>query len=109
MPSMVATSASAPGESVSTPSLRLFVRLVRTQSSREVIGTLRRECLDHVIVLDEHHLLSVLREFITYYNQDRPHRTLGLQTPELRPRPMSGPIRSRSVLNGLHHAYERAA
>jgi putative transposase len=43
-----------------------------------VIGTLRRECLDHLIILDEHHLLSVLREFVTYYNQDRPHRTLGL-------------------------------
>ena len=42
-------------------------------------------------------------------NQDRPHRTLGLQTPELRPRPVTGPIRSRPVLNGLQHAYEGAA
>jgi transposase InsO family protein len=73
------------------------------------IGTLRRECLDHMIILDEHHLLSVLREFVTYYNHDRPHRTLGLQTPELRPRPTAGPIRSRPMLNGLHHVYERAA
>ena len=74
-----------------------------------VIGTLRRECLDHLIILDERHLLSVLREFVTYYNQDRPHRTLGLQTPEQRPRPTTGRIRSRPVLNGLHHVYERAA
>jgi transposase InsO family protein len=74
-----------------------------------VIGTLRRECLDHVIVLDEHHLSSVLREFVTYYNQDRPHRTLGLRTPQLRPRPTTGPIRSRPILNRLHHAYERVA
>ena len=74
-----------------------------------VIGTLRRECLDHLIVLDEQHLASVIREFVTYYNADRPHRTLGLQTPELRPRPVSGPIRARPVLNGLHHVYERAA
>src|SRR5438067_3938648 len=74
-----------------------------------VIGTLRRECLDHVIILDEHHLLSVLREFVTYYNQDRPHRTLGLQIPEQRPRSTTGRIRSRPVLNGLHHVYERAA
>jgi hypothetical protein len=44
-----------------------------------------------------------------YSNRDRPHRTLGLQAPELRPRPTTGPIRSRSVLNGLHHVYERAA
>ena len=51
----------------------------------------------------------VLREFVSYYNQERPHRTLRLQTPELRTRPMAGPIRSRQVLNGLHHVYERAA
>jgi transposase InsO family protein len=74
-----------------------------------VIGTLRRECLDHMMVLDEHHLLSVLREFVGYYNAERPHRTLGLQMPEPRLLPTTGPIRSRPVLNGLHHAYERAA
>jgi hypothetical protein len=74
-----------------------------------VIGTMRRECLDHLIVLDEQHLRSALREFVRYYYEDRPHRTLGLQTPEPRQRPVTGPIRSRPVLNGLHHAYERAA
>jgi transposase InsO family protein len=77
--------------------------------AERVIGTFRRECLDHLIVLNEQHLRSVLTEFVGYYNQDRPHRTLGLQTPEPRPRPTTGPIRSRPVLNGLHHAYERAA
>src|SRR5881227_812455 len=60
-----------------------------------VIGTLRRECLDHLIVLDERHLLSALTEFVRYYNQERPHRTLGLQTPEAKARPVTGPIRSR--------------
>ncbi len=40
-----------------------------------VIGTLRRECLDHIIVLDEQHLMSVLGEFVAYYNQERPHRS----------------------------------
>ena len=74
-----------------------------------VIGMLRRECLDHLIVLDEQHLRSVLAEYVAYYNRERPHRTLGLQTPEPRPRPMTGPIRSQPVLNGLHHVYERAA
>ena len=74
-----------------------------------VIGTLRRECLDHMIVLDEQHLVSVLTEFVRYYNQDCPHRTLGLQTPEAKLRPVTGPIWSRPVLNGLHHVYERAA
>jgi Integrase core domain len=62
-----------------------------------------------LVILDERHLLSVLREFVTYYNQDRPHRTLGLQTPEPRLHPTTGPIRTRPVLNGLHHVYERAA
>ena len=42
-----------------------------------VIGTLRRECLDHLIVLDEQHLRSVLAEFVGYYNRERSHRTLG--------------------------------
>ena len=77
--------------------------------AERVIGTLRRECLDHVIVWDEQHLASVLTEFVRYYNQDRPHRTLGLQTPELRPCPTTGSIRLRPVLNGLHHVYERVA
>ena len=43
-----------------------------------------------------------------YYNQERPHRTLGLQTPQLKVGPTTG-IRSRPLLNGLHHVYERAA
>ena len=46
-----------------------------------VIGTLRRQCLDQMIVLAERHLLSVLREFVTYYNQERPHRTLRFRRP----------------------------
>jgi transposase InsO family protein len=92
-------------DAIATP-----VRSPRANAIMErVIGTLRRECLDHMIVFDEHHLSTVLREFVAYYNQDRPHRTLGLQTPELRPRPVTGPIRSRPVLNGLHHVYECAA
>jgi transposase InsO family protein len=92
-------------DAIATP-----VRSPRANAVAErVIGTLRRECLDHVIVLDEQHLRSVLAEFVRYYNQDRPHRTLGLQAPEPKLRPMTGPIRSRPVLNGLHHVYERAA
>ena len=60
-------------------------------------------------LLDERHLLSALTEFVRYYNQERPHRTLGLQTPEPSLRPVTGPIRSHPVLNGLHHVYKRAA
>ena len=91
-------------DAIATP-----VRSPRANAVAErVIGTLRRECLDHLIVLNEQHLASVLAEFVGYYNQDRPHRTLGLQPPDLSLRPVTGPIRSRPVLNGLHHAYERA-
>ena len=46
-----------------------------------MIGTLRRECLDHLIVLNEPRLRVILREFVAYYNADRPHRTLQLETP----------------------------
>jgi len=77
--------------------------------AERVIGTLRRECLDHVTVLDEPHLSSVLREFVAYYNTERPHRTLKLQTPETRLRTTTGVVHSRPVLNGLLHVYERAA
>ncbi len=92
-------------DAIATP-----VRSPRANAVAErVIGTLRRECLGHCIMVDEPHLLSLLHSFVAYYNQERPHRTLGLQTPEAKPRPMSGPIRSRPILNGLHHIYERAA
>jgi hypothetical protein len=55
------------------------------------------------------HLRSVLAEFVSYYNQDRPHRSLGLETPVPSPRQPDGEAVSRPVLNGLHHVYERAA
>ena len=58
--------------------------------AERLIGTLRRECLDHVIVFDEQDLRSVLTEFVQYYNQERPHRTLRLQTPQLKVRPTTG-------------------
>ena len=68
-----------------------------------------RECLDHVIILGEPHLLPVLREFAAYYNRERPHRTLGLHTPEPTLRRVTGPIRSHPLLTALHHVYERVA
>jgi transposase InsO family protein len=74
-----------------------------------VLGTLRRECLDHLIILHEQHLRSVLTEFVEYCNRERPHRTLHLETPVQVHRPGEGPVRSRPVLGGLHPVYERAA
>jgi transposase InsO family protein len=74
-----------------------------------VIGTLRRECLDHLIILNEQHLRSVLTEFVGYYNLERPHRTLRLETPKPALRPVEGRVQSRPVLGGLHHVYKRVA
>jgi hypothetical protein len=74
-----------------------------------VIGTLRRECLDHLIILNEPHLRAVLAECVRSYNQQRPHRTLGLETPQPMSRSPTGIIQTRSVLGGLHHPYERVA
>jgi hypothetical protein len=66
--------------------------------------------LDHVVVWDERHLLAILSEFVRYYNEERPHRALALESPvpqlELA---RDGPVRSRPVLSGLHHIYYRAA
>jgi transposase InsO family protein len=73
------------------------------------IGTLRRECLDYLIILNEQHLRSVLTEFVGYYNLERPHRALRLETPVPVLRSVEGAVRSRPVLGGLHHVYERAA
>ena len=77
--------------------------------AERLVRTFRQECLDHVIVVNERHLLTLLTEFLGYYNRDRPHRTLGLQTP-VPSRPKSdGVVGARAILGGLHHAYSRAA
>jgi transposase InsO family protein len=76
--------------------------------AERVIGSLRRECLDHVIPVDERHLRSILAEYVEFYNRDRPHRALRLETPRPRQLPRAGPIqvvRARPVLGGLHHVY----
>jgi transposase InsO family protein len=97
--------------SVGVSSVRTPVRAPRANSVAErVIRTIRQECLDHVIVLNEHHLGALLTEFSTYYNKDRPHRTLVMESPIPAVEIASeGPILSRPVLGGLHHVYARAA
>ena len=92
-------------ETVLTP-----VRAPRANAVAErVIGSIRRECLDHVIPLSERHLRTVLAEYLAYYNQERPHRTLQLDTPLPAARSPTGVVHARPVLGGLHHAYARAA
>ncbi len=80
--------------------------------AERVIGTLRRECLDHVLVVNERHLRWVLREYVVHYNRARPHRSLALDSPDgwpPQPRPGAARVISRPVLGGLHHEYEWAA
>ena len=77
-----------------------------------VIGTIRRECLDHVIVSNEAGLSRHLRRFVDYYHRSRTHLGLQKDTPE--PRPVQAPEAGRRIvaipeLGGLHHRYERRA
>jgi transposase InsO family protein len=74
-----------------------------------VIGTLRRECLDHVIVINEESLRRILRLYLDYYHHSRTHLSLDKDTPESRPvqRPEAGRIVAIPEVGGLHHRYER--
>ena len=75
-----------------------------------MIGTLRRELLNHVIVLSQRHLERLLREFIQdYYHPARPHQGLGGETPAQETLSGEGELIAVPVLGGLHHRYYRAA
>ncbi len=76
-----------------------------------LIGSVRRECLDHVIVLGENHLRRILRSYIDYYHEDRSHQSLNRRPPKGRDvEPIeSGGVVSLPRVGGLHHRYERAA
>jgi transposase InsO family protein len=79
--------------------------------AERVIGSVRRECLDHVIVLNERHLRRLLRRYLAYYNATRPHQSLQNQSPTPREvqMPRGGRIVAIPQLGGLHHRYQRAA
>ncbi len=76
-----------------------------------VIGSIRRECLDHVIVLDERHLRRILRDYIDYYHSCRTHLSLEKDAPK--PRPVEsqviGPVTTVPKVGGLHYYYTRLA
>ena len=73
------------------------------------VGTVRRECLDWVLILGRRHLERVLAEYVSHYNRARPHRALQLQPPLTSGRAVApvGPIRRRDLLGGLIHEYSR--
>ena len=74
-----------------------------------VIGSIRRECLDHVIVFNERHLRRVLRTYVAYYQRSRTHLALGKDAPAERAVQPTGRIVVRPEVGGLHHRYERQA
>jgi hypothetical protein len=78
---------------------------------RSVIGTIRRECLDHVIVFNERSLYHNLQAFCGYYHRTQTHLALQKDSPEPRSvqPPEAGPIISIPEVGGLHHRYERRA
>jgi hypothetical protein len=84
--------------------------------AERLIGGVRREVLDHVLILDRRHLLDVLRAYAAHHNSHRPHRGLGLRRPDdvKRPIPGKGPARAeatqrREILGGLIHEYHAHA
>ena len=76
-----------------------------------LIGSIRRECMDHFIVLNEAHLLRILIEYLHYYHESRPHLSLDRNAPV--PRHVEPPARGKMIaipqVGGLHHRYARAA
>ncbi len=75
--------------------------------AERLIGSIRRECVDHIVVLGEAHLRRVLRAYTHYYNEIRTHWSLAKDAPVSRPVQRTGTIRSASILGGLHHHYVR--
>ena len=76
-----------------------------------VIGLIRRECLDHVIVFNEASLRRTLRLYAEYYHRSRTHLSLGKDAPEPRPAqpPETGRVVAVPQVGGLHHRYQRRA
>lgn len=76
-----------------------------------LIGTIRRECLDHVIVVDDRHLKRLLRAYLGYYHGWRTHQSLEMDAPDGRPIQAmpSGQVVEMPECGGLHHHYERVA
>jgi transposase InsO family protein len=73
------------------------------------VRSVREECLDHLLILNQRHLGRVLKEYVDYYNAARPHQGLCQQSPIPAPRSFEGCIHCRDVLGGILHDYSREA
>src|SRR5216117_2148018 len=91
-------------------SLRLALPWQNAYAER-VIGSIRRECLEHVVVIGERHLRGILSKYVDYYNRPRTHLSLTKDTPEHRTvqRPNEGRVVELARVGGLHHEYVRRA
>ena len=101
----------------------VFIRRVRSMGIRDrptsprspwqnayaerLIGSIRRECLDHVVVFGERHLRHVLLSYMNYYNETRTHQSLDKDAPQSRTVQRAGRILRLPILGGLHHQYIR--
>lgn len=76
-----------------------------------LIGSVRRECLDHVIVVNEQHLRRILQSYFSYYHRTRTHLSVDKDAPDTRPVQLraTGPVVEIAEVGGLHHRYERRA
>jgi putative transposase len=89
--------------------------MVSNAICERIIGTLRRQLLDRLLIVNEQHLRRVLTEYLLHYNAARPHHVLGQLTPaQARTRPpqinlAEHQIRRKQVLGGLTHEYQTAA
>ena len=75
--------------------------------AERLIGSIRRECVDHLIVFGEAHLCRILRSYAQYYNSSRTHRSLDKDSPLSRAVQAIGRVRAQPILGGLHHRYVR--
>ena len=83
----------------------------QTPYVERLIGSIRRECLDYVIVLSENHLRRILKSYFEYYHWSRTHLSLNKDAPEPRAKqpPKMGAVIEIAEVGGLHHRYERRA
>ena len=85
--------------------------LWQTAFVERVIGSIRRDCLDHVVVLNDRHVKRILTCYFNYYHRWRRHLLPGMDSPESRPvqLPTLGKVVQFPEVGGLHHHYERLA
>jgi hypothetical protein len=93
--------------------IRTILTPVRTPAANayaeRFVRTIRRECLDWILIRNERHLAQLVREYLEHYNRERPHRGLRLRPPDPPPQLGTGPIQRLDRLGGLIHHYERTA